>query len=138
MASYTSHSHSHSTYTHSTRDHFREPPSILRRLLLLLPTDLAVYLQRMVDQGVLGGRTSRIPRYMRGWITGWSWRRVFSLPHLLVCVWVVALLYGERWVFKDAVKACAWEEWERWVGFLLLELGGNSLLWTRLMIYAMR
>ncbi|KAF7943842.1 uncharacterized protein EAE97_005912 [Botrytis byssoidea] len=107
----------HSQYTHSTRDHLREPPSIWRRLLLVLPTDLAVSLQRMADQqnfNVVGGKTSRIPRLVRGWMRDWSWRRAFSLPHLLVCVWVVVLLSGERWVFEEAVRACAWEEWERW------------------------
>ncbi|APA09358.1 hypothetical protein sscle_05g041280 [Sclerotinia sclerotiorum 1980 UF-70] len=108
---------SRSQYTHSTRDHFREPPSVFRRLLLALPTDLAVSLQRMADQrnlGVVGGMLSRVSRSLRGWMRDWSWRRFFSLPHLLVCVWVVVLLYGERWVFEEAVRACAWEEWERW------------------------
>lgn len=84
----------------------------------MLPTDLAVSLQRMVDQqnlGAPGGVVSRISRLLRGWRRHWSWRRFFTLPHLLVCVWVVALLYGERWVFEEAVRACAWEEWERWV-----------------------
>lgn len=37
-----------------------------------------------------------------------------SLPHLFVAVWVVTLLWGERWVFQSAVKACQWESWESW------------------------
>lgn len=112
---------SHSQYPHSTRDHFREPPSVFKRLLLALPTDLAVSVQRMADQqniGAVGGTVSRMPRSLRGWVRNWSWRRFFSLPHLLVCVWVVALLYGERWVFEEAVRACAWDTWERWVSVL--------------------
>lgn len=45
-------------------------------------------------------------------------RRVWSFPHLLVLLWVVILLWGERWVFDSKVDRCAWDHWERWVGFL--------------------
>ena len=111
-------SHSHST--HSTRDHFRERPSTFRRILLALPTDLAISLQRMADQqsySAVSTRGSRIPRSLRAWTSNGSWRHLFSLPHLLVLVWALVLLYGERWVFEEAVQACAWDGWERWVGF---------------------
>lgn len=42
-------------------------------------------------------------------------RRVFSFPHALVAVWLLVLLWGERWVFHTAVERCAWENWEKWV-----------------------
>ncbi|QSZ36408.1 hypothetical protein DSL72_006285 [Monilinia vaccinii-corymbosi] len=109
-----------SSYSHpprATRDHFREPPSIFKRVLLALPTGLAIGLQRMAGQqnpGAVGGKVARVPRSVREWIGDWSWRRLLSLPHFLVCVWVAVLLYGERWVFEEAVRACAWEGWERW------------------------
>lgn len=43
-------------------------------------------------------------------------RRVLSFPHLLVAVWVVVLLWGERWVFRSKVESCEWGKWESWVG----------------------
>lgn len=108
-------SYYHSAY--STRDHFVEPPSIFGRILLALPRDLAVSLQRMADQNAVSTRVSRIPRWMRQCSRDWSWRRVFSLPHLLIVVWVVGLFHGERWIFEKSIKACAWDNWERWVSF---------------------
>ncbi|CAJ0545302.1 Ff.00g087750.m01.CDS01 [Fusarium sp. VM40] len=41
-------------------------------------------------------------------------RRLLSFPHLLVLIWVVALLYGERWVFNSKVASCDWDHWEKW------------------------
>lgn len=49
-----------------------------------------------------------------------AWRRLFSFPHVLVAVWVLVMLWGERWVFHTTVERCAWENWEKWVrGHLL-------------------
>lgn len=42
-------------------------------------------------------------------------RRLFSLPHFLVVVWMVILLWGERWVFDSKVETCSWDHWEKWV-----------------------
>lgn len=41
--------------------------------------------------------------------------RVFSVPHLLVVVWLFVLLRGERWIFHSEVEKCRWEDWEKWV-----------------------
>lgn len=41
--------------------------------------------------------------------------RLFSVPHLLVAVWLIFMLWGERWVFHTTVERCAWENWEKWV-----------------------
>ncbi|KAI1259507.1 hypothetical protein F5Y18DRAFT_295858 [Xylariaceae sp. FL1019] len=41
-------------------------------------------------------------------------RRLLSFPHLLVTLWVVALLWGERWLFASKVKSCDWDHWEDW------------------------
>ncbi|OAA54347.1 Glycoside hydrolase, family 3 [Niveomyces insectorum RCEF 264] len=41
-------------------------------------------------------------------------RRVFSVPHLLVAVWVLVLLWGERWNFAAKVARCDWDHWEKW------------------------
>lgn len=42
-------------------------------------------------------------------------RRLLSFPHALVALWVLMLLWGERWVFHSAVERCDWGEWESWV-----------------------
>lgn len=43
-------------------------------------------------------------------------RRLLSFPHALVLVWVLILVWGERWVFDSKVDDCAWKKWEKWVG----------------------
>jgi hypothetical protein len=45
-----------------------------------------------------------------------TYRRVVSFPHMLVLVWVVIMLWGERWAFHSKVESCRWEKWEKWVG----------------------
>lgn len=42
-------------------------------------------------------------------------RRLLSFPHLLVCLWMLILLWGERWVFSSRVADCRWSNWESWV-----------------------
>jgi hypothetical protein len=42
-------------------------------------------------------------------------RRLFSFPHLLVLVWILVLLRGERWIFHWKVDKCQWNKWEEWV-----------------------
>ncbi|KAE9577276.1 hypotheticall protein [Colletotrichum fructicola] len=41
-------------------------------------------------------------------------RRLLSFPHLLVCLWMLILLWGERWVFSSRVADCRWSNWEGW------------------------
>ncbi|KAI8278565.1 hypothetical protein K4K60_006189 [Colletotrichum sp. SAR11_57] len=41
-------------------------------------------------------------------------RRLLSFPHLLVCLWMLILLWGERWVFSSRVADCRWSNWESW------------------------
>jgi hypothetical protein len=42
-------------------------------------------------------------------------RRLLSFPHLLVGLWVLVLLWGERWTFANKVNNCDWDHWEDWV-----------------------
>lgn len=42
-------------------------------------------------------------------------RRLSSFPHLLVIIWAVVLLWGERWIFHTKVESCHWSNWEKWV-----------------------
>ncbi|RDA91551.1 hypothetical protein CP533_4344 [Ophiocordyceps camponoti-saundersi (nom. inval.)] len=41
-------------------------------------------------------------------------RRLLSFPHGLVLVWILVLLWGERWIFGSKIGACDWQRWERW------------------------
>lgn len=42
-------------------------------------------------------------------------RRISSFPHLMVVIWAVVLLWGERWIFHTKVESCHWSNWEKWV-----------------------
>jgi ethanolamine phosphate phosphodiesterase len=44
-----------------------------------------------------------------------TYQRLLSFPHLVVAVWVVLLLWGERWAFHSKVESCHWSNWEKWV-----------------------
>ncbi|KAH7027516.1 uncharacterized protein B0I36DRAFT_364705 [Microdochium trichocladiopsis] len=41
-------------------------------------------------------------------------RRLLSFPHVLVALWMVLMLWGERWVFAGKVRDCDWHHWEHW------------------------
>ncbi|KAI1127094.1 hypothetical protein F5Y10DRAFT_243410 [Nemania abortiva] len=41
-------------------------------------------------------------------------RRLLSFPHLLVALWILVLLWGERWTFASKVNRCDWDHWEAW------------------------
>ncbi|KAI1855553.1 hypothetical protein JX266_000418 [Neoarthrinium moseri] len=41
-------------------------------------------------------------------------RRLLSFPHLLVALWMLVMLYGERWTFTSKVQSCDWDHWEKW------------------------
>ncbi|KAH6847474.1 Metallo-dependent phosphatase-like protein [Chaetomium sp. MPI-CAGE-AT-0009] len=43
-----------------------------------------------------------------------TYRRLVAFPHLLVALWVVVLLWGERWAFHSKVESCHWSNWEQW------------------------
>ncbi|PMD38279.1 hypothetical protein L207DRAFT_492010 [Hyaloscypha variabilis F] len=103
--------------TRSTRDHFVEPPSLLSRVLAGLPSGLSAQIQQLWDGNSYTATSTsspRIPRGLRHWSERWHLKRLLNLPHLLVLVWLVVLLWGERWVFQSAIKTCEWGRWERW------------------------
>ncbi|KAK4192606.1 putative cell division control protein [Podospora australis] len=43
-----------------------------------------------------------------------TYNRLFSIPHLLVGIWIIVLLWGERWAFHSQVESCHWSNWEHW------------------------
>lgn len=105
----------------SGRDHFVEPPSMLARVIAGLPSGLAVQMQRLWDRhgyAAFAPSPSRLSRSLRQAHRNWSLRRLLSLPHLFAALWILLLLWGERWVFESSIAACEWNRWERWVRFL--------------------
>lgn len=41
-------------------------------------------------------------------------RRVFSTQAALVLIWILAILWGEKWVFQRSLVECEWYKWETW------------------------
>ncbi|ETS80974.1 hypothetical protein PFICI_05976 [Pestalotiopsis fici W106-1] len=41
-------------------------------------------------------------------------RRLLSFPHLLVALWILVMLWGERWTFTSQAQSCDWDHWEDW------------------------
>lgn len=99
----------------------RDQSSLLDRIIAGLPGGLAAQVQRLWDRqsySSVSTHGSRIPRSLRN-AQRWNPRRLLSLPHLFVLLWLVLLLWGERWAFERAVSACEWRKWESWVSITL-------------------
>ncbi|KAI1475463.1 hypothetical protein F4774DRAFT_397029 [Daldinia eschscholtzii] len=78
----------------------------------------------------VGAMLGQLWGYMngRGRQAAWNWvtkaaqqikrnmtrRRLLSFPHLLVGLWVLVMLWGERWVFASRIRSCDWDHWEDW------------------------
>ncbi|KAL3423482.1 calcineurin-like phosphoesterase [Phlyctema vagabunda] len=95
----------------------RERTSILNRVIATLPSGLGVRIQSMLDRNNHTDATtgaSRLPRSLRQAQRAFSIRKLLSLPHLLAAIWLVVLLWGERWVFQNSIAECDWDKWERW------------------------
>ena len=41
-------------------------------------------------------------------------RKSRGLPFLFIILWIFALRWGERGVFRQSVEHCAWDRWESW------------------------
>jgi len=100
-----------------TPSYYNTPPSILSRLIAGLPSGLAVQMQRLWDRQTYSSVSTsqpKLPRSLRQ-VRHWNLRRTLSLPHILIALWAVLLLWGEKWVFESSIKACTWDRWEKWV-----------------------
>lgn len=42
-------------------------------------------------------------------------RRIFTIPTLLMLLWVWTIWQGERSVFQSSLAECQWHKWEQWV-----------------------
>ncbi|KAL5346229.1 hypothetical protein ACLOAV_008497 [Pseudogymnoascus australis] len=101
--------------TRSSRDHFMEPPSVLSRILSILPTRFAVVALRTLDKP--RGAIARLPSTLRNARRAArrpTLRSFVNVPNAFIAIWFLLLLWGERWAFHSAIKQCRWENWERW------------------------
>jgi hypothetical protein len=104
----------------STREHFVEPP-ILDRIISRLPGGIGTQMQSLWDKlsySNVSTQSSTPPKSLRQAKVNWNPARLLSLPHLFVTIWVLLLLWGERWVFERSISRCEWGKWERWVSHL--------------------
>ncbi|KFX97127.1 hypothetical protein O988_05015 [Pseudogymnoascus sp. VKM F-3808] len=92
-----------------------EPPSMVSRIVSVLPTRLAVLALRTLDKP--RGAIARLPSTLRNARRAArrpTLRSFVNVPNAFIAVWVLLLLWGERWAFHSAIKQCRWENWERW------------------------
>ena len=123
-------SRSSSNRDHSYTQHYihtHKPASLLDRLISVLPSSLAPSMHALLNRqsyhsSNVSTQSSKLPRSLRQAQRGWKLGRILTLPHVLVLVWVLLLLWGERWVFRSAVEECGWGRWERWVSYSTLYL----------------
>jgi hypothetical protein len=129
-----------SSFPRSSRDTSVEPPSLLNRLLATLPGSLGVVIQQLLE------RHNSLNKNSSGQRIPWTWqqlqqrfnpRSLLSLPHLCILVWLIVLLWGERWVFESSTKACQWRNWERWVS-LTKRQAEDSMILTAICSHWMR
>ncbi|KKZ67036.1 hypothetical protein EMCG_07268 [[Emmonsia] crescens] len=102
--------------TRSHRDHFVEPPSLFQRLYSSLPPVAKTTIARIQTRAtrLATSYTRETRRRRRCGYALWLLRLVCSLQNILILLWVVTLWWGERKVFRDSVRECAWAGWERW------------------------
>ncbi|EXJ88376.1 hypothetical protein A1O1_05306 [Capronia coronata CBS 617.96] len=41
-------------------------------------------------------------------------RRLWSVPSVLILLWILILFWGERFVFQQRARECRWQQWETW------------------------
>jgi hypothetical protein len=113
------------SYHHSSRNNFVSPPTILDRVLAGLPRGLAAYLQSLwqgkyysYNPALMSSNGYQFHRWwkeLRQRLNRQSLNRLLFLPNIFVVIWFLLLLWGESAVFENSIKACDWDNWERWV-----------------------
>ena len=94
----------------STRNHFREPPSVLARMKDTVSSVTSPYLRRA--EVFISEKTGRKVQLGFG---GRDWRRFLTFANVVTFFWIVLLYRGERSAFKDSIGKCSWQYWENWV-----------------------
>ncbi|KAI5305164.1 Fungal specific transcription factor [Ascosphaera pollenicola] len=94
------------TYASNLRDSFTQKirrSGVLDRISHLTGTKLRSF---------SGGRTTTGGN--RALIYGAiSW--ICTVQNVLILLWIFTLYWGERKVWKDSIRSCAWEQWESWL-----------------------
>ncbi|KAK0654491.1 Cell division control protein 1 [Lasiodiplodia hormozganensis] len=83
----------------SSRNRFREPPTLMQHIQLYARSLLvraAIY-----NPNAPAGKT-------------WNLRPIFSVPNILTLVWLFFLQLHERSAFSDSIRSCDWNNWESW------------------------
>jgi len=115
MAAYNSHGRA-TAYGNNYRQHSRDSDSnsLLDDLRAFVSRSVRLLWRFWIERGrrmALNAVVSAVRQLRRNL----AYNRLFSFPHLLVALWVLVLLWGERWVFHTKVEGCHWSNWERWV-----------------------
>ncbi|OBT54538.1 hypothetical protein VE04_05554 [Pseudogymnoascus sp. 24MN13] len=89
--------------TRSSRDHFMEPPSIVSRVVNVLPTRLALLALRTLDKPRKA--ITQLPTTLRNAKRAArrpTPRSFVNVPNGFIAVWFLLLLWGERWAFHTS------------------------------------
>lgn len=84
----------------SSRNHFREPPTLAKRLQAAA--------RSLLSRAGIYNPNAPPSR-------AWNFRPIFSVPNVLTLVWLVFVYSNERSAFRDSIAACDWSNWESWV-----------------------
>ncbi|KAL1894784.1 hypothetical protein Cpir12675_003525 [Ceratocystis pirilliformis] len=76
--------------------------------------DFGSHTRLMAGKCGISAATASLRKLWRYTLRALNPRRVFSFPHIMVLVWIVVLLRGERWIFYYKVNHCLWNNWEEW------------------------
>ncbi|KAL5621618.1 hypothetical protein BROUX41_006518 [Berkeleyomyces rouxiae] len=76
--------------------------------------DLGDYARQFIGRCGIPALAASLRKLWRHTARSLSPRRVFSFPHIMVLMWIVVLLRGERWIFYYKVNHCLWDNWEEW------------------------
>ncbi|GME49004.1 hypothetical protein GTA08_BOTSDO02591 [Neofusicoccum parvum] len=83
----------------SSRNHFREPPTLAKRLQAAA--------RSLLSRAGIYNPNAPPSR-------AWNFRPIFSVPNVLTLVWLVFVYSNERSAFRDSIAACDWSNWESW------------------------
>ncbi|PYI09634.1 hypothetical protein BO78DRAFT_337254 [Aspergillus sclerotiicarbonarius CBS 121057] len=105
-----SYSYSHSAAADSYRPARRGTPvessNVSERWRQLLPSWAKQWAselhEEMISRNGVWSLLKRVVRY------------IFTISNALILFWICTLWWGERTVFQDSVKTCAWGNWEKW------------------------
>jgi hypothetical protein len=98
--------------TRSTRNHFREPRSLVESVVAGTKTAADACAAIMSEDYLRSkrGRPHSEESKKRGWF-----RQLFTVVLLLQVMWIWTLYYGEKLVYTRSIEACDWRYWENWV-----------------------